>query len=161
MWITPEIEIFWTYITSSVNHLFGCLEGMSEEDLNWRPLENANSLFVLTTHTMGNIAENLLEVLCGQPVHRQREAEFAVRGSSPESLKSQWLELQDRVRSVLSKLPPGELDRPIEHPRRGSTTGREVLIIVARHAAEHMGQAYLTRDLLLDKRGKKPPVGSY
>jgi hypothetical protein len=33
------------------------------------------------------------------------------------------------------------------HPRRGAISGREILIVVARHAAEHLGQAELTRDL--------------
>jgi hypothetical protein len=32
-------------------------------------------------------------------------------------------------------------------------TGRAILIVVARHAAEHLGQAELTRDLLRAGRG--------
>jgi uncharacterized damage-inducible protein DinB len=158
---TPEIETFWKYISSSVEHLLGCLEGLSEEDINWRPLEHANSLYVLANHVMGNIAENMLEVLCGQPVHRQREAEFTAQGSSPEALDRQWMELKERVHNALSKFPPDDLEQSREHPRRGSMTGREVLIVVARHAAEHMGQAYLTRDLLLSLRGKVPPARRY
>jgi hypothetical protein len=35
-----------------------------------------------------------------------------------------------------------------QHPRRGPLSGREILIVVARHAAEHLGQAELTRDLM-------------
>jgi hypothetical protein len=30
---------------------------------------------------------------------------------------------------------------------RGEVTGREVLMLMARHAAEHVGHAELTRDL--------------
>jgi hypothetical protein len=39
--------------------------------------------------------------------------------------------------------------------------GREVLIVVARHCAEHMGQAFLTRDLILAQRGETPPKRQY
>ncbi|MBN1310607.1 MAG: hypothetical protein JXB30_04240 [Anaerolineae bacterium] len=48
-----------------------------------------------------------------------------------------------------------------EHPRRGQMAGRAELIIVARHAAEHMGQAELTRDLLFSARGRELPRRRY
>jgi hypothetical protein len=34
------------------------------------------------------------------------------------------------------------------HPRRGPMSANEILLVVARHAAEHLAQAELTRDLL-------------
>lgn len=157
----PEVAIFMRFITSSVNHILTCLDGLSEEDLNWHPLENANSLYVLATHTLGNVEENLLGVLCGQHVHRQRESEFAVRGDSSETLKRRWHELQERIASALAQLPATELDRARDHPRRGHLTGREVLLVVARHAAEHMGQAELTRDLLYAARNRTLPPRKY
>ena len=40
-----------------------------------------------------------------------------------------------------------DFERAEIHPRRGVLTGREVLLIVARHATEHLGRAELTRDL--------------
>lgn len=159
--MVPEVETYWGFILSSVNHILACMDGLPEEDLNWRPLENANSLYALATHTMGNVEENLLEILGGQAVHRQREAEFAVQGSSFELLNHRWSELQGRIAAMLDQLPATELDRVHEHPRRGQVTGREVLIIVARHAAEHMGHAELTRDLLYSERGRKLPQREY
>ena len=156
-----EVETFWRYIVGSVEHILACMDGLAADDLNWQPLENANSLYVLATHTMGNVEKNLLDVLCGQPVERQREAEFMARGSSVEPIQRRWHELQERVSSSLAQLPPAELDREREHPHRGQITGREVLIVVARHAAEHMGQAEMTRDLLFVARGKTPPSREY
>jgi len=156
-----ETGTFWHYIVGSVNRILVCLNDLSEEDLNWRPLENANSLYVLAIHTMGNIEVNILEVLCGQAVHRQRQAEFAARGSSPVDLNRRWSELQACIVSALDQLPAAEFDRMHDHPRRGQLTGREVMIVVARHAAEHMGQAELTRDLLLTARGRTLPPREY
>jgi hypothetical protein len=56
--------------------------------------------------------------------------------------------LRPRLAEALANLPPGALDASYSHPRRGTVTGRDILIIVARHSAEHLGQAELTRDLL-------------
>jgi len=156
--IHPEIELFWRFIVSSVDHLIATLDALTEAELNWRPLENANSLSILATHTMGNLAENLLGVLCGQPIQRQRDAEFVARGASASLIQQQWQTLQQRVYASLTQLPATALDRQQEHPRRGLLTGREIFIVVARHAAEHKGQAELTRDLLFAARSKVPPA---
>ena len=156
-----EIETFWGFISRSIDRILACLDGLPEDDLNWRPLDNANSLYVLATHILGTTEENLLGVLCGQPTHRQREAEFAAQGPSVEPINARWLALQKVIRQSLEQLPPGELEREREHPRRGQLTGLEVLIVVARHAAEHMGHAELTRDLLFAERGRTLPARTY
>ncbi|MBI2850421.1 MAG: DinB family protein [Chloroflexi bacterium] len=150
-----EIDSFWRAIASSVNHLVLCLDGLNKEDLNWRPLDNANSLYVLPNHIMSNMEETILGVLCGQSVKaRQREDDFKVKGSSIESTRQKWQELQQRIGSSLAQLPPGALNKEYVHPRRGKITGRDILIVVTKHAAEHVGQADLTRDLLFAARGR-------
>lgn len=155
------IESFWSFIRKSVDHIISCLDGLDETDLNWRPLDNANSLYVLAIHTMGNVEENILGVLCNQKVNRQREDEFKVHGSAIEPIKQRWRDIQERVSSQLSKLVSIGLDREFGHPRRGKITGLDILIVVARHAAEHKGQAELTRDLLFTARGKALPERQY
>jgi uncharacterized damage-inducible protein DinB len=147
-----ETMLFWRYITSSIDQLLATLEGLDAREINWSPIANANSLYVLATHTMGTTAENLLEVLCGQPVHRQREAEFAAYGETTEALHAQWQSLRVQIQAQLEQLDAAAPDAERQHPRRGKITGRDVLIVVARHCAEHMGQAFLTRDLILARR---------
>lgn len=154
MAIDLEIALFWRKIVSSVDGLVACLDELTAAELNWRPLENANSLFVLTAHTLGNVEENLCGVLCGQMVQRQRAAEFSRRGLSALALQQQWQTLQHRIADALAQLPQAKLTRERLHPRRGQITGREILLVVARHAAEHRGQAELTRDLLVATRAK-------
>lgn len=156
-----QVDEFWGFISSSIDRIIACLNSLPEDDLNWHPIETANSLYVLATHILGTTEENIIGVLSGQKVKRQREAEFKTTGTSAEPIRSKWSELRDRVKQCLEQLPSGELDREREHPRRGQLTGREVLIVVARHAAEHMGQAGLTRDLLLVSKGKTPPKRKY
>lgn len=156
-----EIELFWGFISRSIERIMACLDGLPEDDLNWRPLTNANSLYVLANHILGTTEENILGVLCGQSIQRQREAELTAEGNSVDPLLLKWLDLQKRIHQSLEQLPAEELEREREHPRRGSLTGRAVLIVVARHAAEHMGQAELTRDLLFVKRGRILPPRAY
>lgn len=157
-----EIDSFWRAIVSSVNHIVSCLEGLGEEDLNWKPLGNANSLYVLPNHMMSNMEETILGVLCGQRVKaRQREDDFRVIGSSLEPVQQRWRELQERIASSLAQLPQGALNKEYVHPRRGKLTGRDILIVVAKHAAEHFGQAQLTRDLLFTARGRPIPYREY
>jgi uncharacterized damage-inducible protein DinB len=151
---TQEIMLFWRYITSSIDQLIATLDELDAREINRSPVTNANSLYALATHTLGTTAENLLEVLCGEPVHRQREAEFAAQGDSPDALRTQWQGLRAQIQPRLEELDDNALDQVRQHPRRGQITGRDVLIVVARHCAEHMGQAFLTRDLILAQRAK-------
>ena len=147
-----EAMVFWRYITSSVEQLLATLDEVTPDEINLAPAANASSLYVLAAHTLGTTAENLLEVLCGQPVHRQRELEFTAAGESPAALREQWHALRSEIQTQLEQVNDAALDAMRVHPRRGQISGREVLIVVARHCAEHMGQAFLTRDLLLAQR---------
>ena len=146
-----EGTLFWRYIASSLDRLIACLDGLTVEELNWRPTApGANSLYVLAVHMLGTAEENLLGLLGGQPVRRERDVEFAARAAADSvgTLNACWGELRQRLAATLTALVPAALDQTYAHPRRGTITGRDVLIVVARHAAEHLGQAELTRDLL-------------
>ena len=152
-----EIDFLWRFIRRSVDRILICLDGLDETDLNWRPLDNANSLYVLATHTIGNVEANILGVLCLQNIHRQRENEFKAHGSSSEPIQKRWREVQESISSHLVKLSSKDLNKEYTHPRRGKITGRELLITIARHIAEHVGHAELTRDLLFSVRGRALP----
>lgn len=155
MSLDPEIDVFWQKTVSMVDQLMACLDGLTETELNWRPAENTNSLFILATHLLGNLEENIFGVLGGQTVQRDRDAEFVSQGNAVEPLRQRWQTLQQRAAAVLAQLSQAELTRERPHPRRGQIKGREVCWAVALHAAEHMGQAALTRDLILAARAKQ------
>jgi uncharacterized damage-inducible protein DinB len=152
-----EIESLWRYIRRSVERILACLEGVEEADLNWRPLENANSLYILAVHVIANVEANILGALCSQDIVRHRDEEFKARGSSVEPVLQRWRDVQERVSSHLAKLSSSDLDKEYDHLRRGKITGRDLLVAIARHAAEHVGHAELTRDLLFTTRGRELP----
>jgi hypothetical protein len=147
-----EIASFHHFITGSLDRLVTLVGELDEAGLNWRPpAPNANSLFALATHTLGNAEENILQTLCDQSGSRRRDEEFASRGDSA-AIVERWRMLRADLTAAMAALTPADLDDERSHPRRGALTGREVLLVVARHAAEHLGQAELTRDLLLTTR---------
>lgn len=156
MTTVAEPLVFWRYIASSLDRLIGCLDGLDAAQVAWfPPAPGANSLAVLVAHMLGNAEENLLGTLGGQSIARDRDAEFRVRGASAAELAAAWVALRPRLEAALAALPDGALDRDYAHPRRGTIGGREILIVVARHAAEHLGQAELTRDLLRAAEGRR------
>ena len=145
--IPQEIDLYWQKISNTVDELVACLEGLDSDTLNWKPLDDANSLYVLATHTMGNVRYNCLNVLCGLPITRDRDAEFVASGASSADIVARWNKLKGQISNAIEELPSTELDRERDHANYGVISGRELLIVVARHAAEHYGQAQLTRDL--------------
>ncbi len=151
---SSEVDLYWHKIRNSVDELVACLEGLDSDALNWKPLDDANSLYVLATHTMGNVRHNFLNILCGRDITRDRDSEFAAMGKSAAEVEAGWNALQGRISEAIQELPPGDLDRIRDDPQRGKITGRELMIIVARHAAEHFGQAQLTRDLVKARRSE-------
>ena len=89
---STEIESFWRFIRSSVDRILSSgLEGLNEDDRNCRPLDNANSLYVLDSHTMANLEENMLVVLRGQKAFRDR-VYYGI-------LRDEWKGLQSAQRS--------------------------------------------------------------
>ena len=151
MKLTPEVEACWPYISNSVDKLVGCLEGLNQDDLNWRPGQDANSLYVLATHVLASCEENIVEVLGGEPVGRVREEEFLAEGDSADHIKAHWARSKELLFETLGGISAADLDREYDH-RTGTLTGREVLILAVRHAAEHLGHAELTRELLKSRR---------
>ena len=149
-----EPESFVTAISGSVQAIVDCLDGLSEEELNWRPpVAAGNSLYIVATHTMGNAEQNIVERLGGVSIGRVRDEEFAAAGDSPQPLQERWALLRERIQHHLAALPGDEWERERDHPSAGRATAREVLLNVHRHASEHLGEAQLIRDLLMARRG--------
>ena len=149
-----EIDSFQRYIFGTIDRPVNSLDGLGAAELNWRPpAPSSNSLCAIAMHVLGNTEENLLSTLCGLPRRRERDAEFAARGTTCAAVRERWRVLRMDVAAALADVTPTDLDREREHPRRGGLTGREILLVVARHAAEHWGEAQLTHGLMRARSG--------
>ena len=154
-----ETESASGFLCRSVDRIVGCLDGLDADAAGWRPpAPDANSLLGIAAHVLGNVEENILGVVAGQLVDRQREGEFADDHHSVEAVRERWRSLRPRVHAALVSLPASEMESRRMHPRRGELSVREVLLVAVRHAAEHMGQAELTRDLLRAEMARSAPT---
>jgi len=128
------------------------VDGLDEDAMNWKPqAAGANSLLVLATHTLGAAEEHILHRLCGETINRSRPAEFAAIGSGAH-LRERAEQVKARISAALDAVEPTALDEERDTPV-GKRPMRSWLIHAIAHAAEHAGQAELTRDLYIARRG--------
>lgn len=145
-----EPAAFAGYICRTLERIMTCLDGLDADGLNWiPPAPNANSLHAIAEHAIANAEENVLGIVCHLDSLSQRVEEFSTLASTAEPLRGRAVSIMTRIRESLAALSAEDLRSVCSHPRRGSLPAYEVLIVAARHAAEHQGQAELTRDLLL------------
>jgi NTP pyrophosphatase (non-canonical NTP hydrolase) len=157
--VRSEMESASGFLCRSIDRIVGCLDGLEPDAATWRPpAPGANSLLGIAAHVLANAEENVLGVVAGQPVDRQREGELADDQRSAEAVREQWRALRPRLHAALVGLTASEMESRRVHPRRGDMGVRDVLLVAVRHAAEHMGQAELTRDLLRAEMARSAPT---
>ena len=133
------------------------LKGLTAAQLNWRPATgSANSAYAIASHVAGVTRVYVLGFGCGQPVTRDRPAEFAARGADADALIARIDALAVEIGIAVTKLTAAELDRRFVPSRDLWGTGeiheisaRDALVHSIRHAGLHLGELRLTRDLAL------------
>lgn len=123
---------------------------LSIEALDWEPATHANSLTVLVTHAWG-AAEAWTLRAAGREMARDRAAEFRAR-ADPAALQTLLREGGARIHAALDAIDPATLGwvrfGPSTHPSSDEEyTGARCVLHAVEHAQEHIGQAYLTRQL--------------
>ena len=153
--MNAQLSLYLTELQRQLDKLCEAIEGLSPEQLNWRPpVENSNSCFVIATHTLGNVRGWVLGICCGQPIDRDRAAEFASSGADAAPLIERARALGREIEAAFATLPVESLDELREARQNlwgaGTTrpvTGREAILHALKHAANHIGHMEITRDL--------------
>jgi uncharacterized damage-inducible protein DinB len=115
-----------------------CLDVLNEEDLWWRPHEQANAVGNLVLHVAGSNRYFIEHVIGGAPAVRDRDAEFAQRGGHTKANVLQvWSDVAGRVDKVLRSLTPDRLSKVTSEKNKSVA---EVLLHVTHHNALHIGQ---------------------
>jgi hypothetical protein len=152
--VSSEIESFRLRFEYEFERLLETIAGLDDRAVNWKPpVPGANSLLVLVTHAIGSAEEHVVGKAAGKEVVRNRDAEFAARGTAGR-LASRAAEVRTRIADALAGLE-GRLDEEREPPVRkwpGRGTVRDRLVHSISHTAEHVGHAQLTRDLYIAQR---------
>ncbi len=133
-----------------VDRVIGATDGLSATQLAWTPAaKGANSLLTLAAHTVGAAERHIVVNIAGRTAGGTRDEEFAAKVDIA-GIRARWENVRRGVVDVLDHLPPGRLDDDLPGP--ASTRSVQGMIIHAiTHAAEHAGQAELTRDLLKER----------
>jgi hypothetical protein len=133
------LEQYWPRLRS-------CVEGLTDEQVWWRPNDSSNSIGNLILHLNGNVRQWLIASFQRSDDSRDRPAEFRERRLIPAStlLEKLCATLQD-ASEVLALLSEADLLTTFEI--QGYTvTGLSAVYQVVEHFALHYGQiVYVTK----------------
>ena len=133
-----------------VVHLTGqirdCLEALNDQQIWWRPNEDANAVGNLVLHCAGSTRHYIGHVVGGTDFVRNRDAEFAARGPRPRAeLRARLDAAVAEADRVLGAFDPAALLETTTRTPKPSTY-LQVIGLQLTHYAAHTGQiAYATK----------------
>jgi len=125
-----------------------CVEDLTEEQLWWRPNEQANSVGNLVLHLSGSMRHYLSRGVGGIEYERDRPAEFAERGPIPKAqLLATFDETISQAAQVLTSFDGSRFLEPTDEPDYVPTVF-DLIFNISIHLATHTGQiVYVTKML--------------
>jgi uncharacterized damage-inducible protein DinB len=125
-----------------------CVEELSDEQLWWRPNEQANSIGNLILHLSGSMRHYLSRGVGGIDYTRDRPSEFAERGPIPRTqLLSIFDETIEQADRVLGSFDTSRFLEPTEEQNYVPTIF-DLIYNISIHLATHAGQiVYVTKML--------------
>ena len=119
----------------------GALEQLRDDELDWTPDPESNSVAVLIKHLHGNMRSRWRDFLTsdGEKPDRQRNEEFVAEQPGRKLLMARWEEGWQTLFDALDKLTPADLMKSV------TIRGKEHSVIEAIerqlwHYATHVGQ---------------------
>ena len=134
------------------NDVINTLGDLPPEALDWSPKEGVNSIAVLIVHLTGSQRYLVGEVIGGQNIHRDRDAEFRARGLTSQDLTKRLHENIDYLTDELQKLTLADLERKCMF-RTSEVTIGWILGHALKHTAAHLGHIQMMRDMWLLLKG--------
>jgi uncharacterized damage-inducible protein DinB len=125
-----------------------CVDELSEEQLWWRPNEQANSVGNLVLHLSGSMRHYLSRGVGGIDYNRDRPAEFAERGPLPKTqLQAIFDETINEAAQIFGSFDTSRFLEPTEEQNYVPTVF-DLIFNIAIHLATHAGQiVYVTKML--------------
>ena len=125
-----------------------CIGELSDEQLWWRPNEQANSVGNLVLHLSGSMRHYLLRGIGKIEYERDRPGEFSERGPIPrEQLLATFDDTIQQANELLSAFDSSRFSEPSDEPDYVPTLF-DVIYNISIHLATHAGQiVYITKML--------------
>ena len=153
-----EIEGYIGIIRELHGEIKKLIDQVPAEFLDWKPIEGTgdlatNSMGALVIHMVGTQFNWIKAVIAGQPVSRDRDAEFAAKGLSKGDLKSKLDGAMKMTEEILPGLTPEKLEE--SRKRRDQPVNvRWCILHVIEHLGMHIGHMQLTYQLWMSKKKK-------
>jgi hypothetical protein len=129
------------------------IAGLAPEALDWVPAEGMNSIAVLFAHATGSQRFLVGDLIGGINSHRNRDAEFAVKGLDEAALRAMLSQALDAVNAALENLSVVELNSPAPRTKGGrSFTVAAAMNHALAHTGVHLGHIQITRQLWDSRR---------
>jgi uncharacterized damage-inducible protein DinB len=117
-----------------------CIDVLSDDELWWRPNEQANAVANLVVHLSWSNRYYFEQAIGGRDIGRNREAEFTARDRFPKpTLLEIWRQSLRVVEEILDRLQPDQMMETTDRTGKATTYG-QILLHVTHHNAAHMGQ---------------------
>ena len=122
------------------------IEALPPKVLDWSPRAGVNSITVLIVHLTGSEKFLFGEVIGGQDVHRDRDAEFLAKGIASDVLIQHLNDSLEFITGLLEGLITADLEHKCMFRTREVTIGW-VIGHSLKHTATHLGHIQVMRDL--------------
>jgi uncharacterized damage-inducible protein DinB len=144
--VTPQAE-FLRYSVAKLRQQCGqleeCIAKLTPEQVWQRGGESQNAVGNLLLHLTGNIRQWILTGVAGEPLHRNRDAEFSARGGEPPAVLMRHLsETVHKACDVIERLPPYRLMETLRIQEH-EVSVLESIYHVVEHFSGHTGQIIL------------------
>lgn len=153
--MNAELEVYALELVWVLDQLRVSLTGLSDDQVADRPGRAANSPFTIVHHVIGATRAYTLGLGCGRQLSRDRVAEFGDQPAPCAELLQRLASLKAELLDALSSLSPALLDQRVLPSRELYGEGeleeisrRHAIVDSIRHAALHLGELRLTRDLI-------------
>jgi hypothetical protein len=145
----PVLEAYFDILVTLQEGCRTQISGMTQEELDWRPGNEMNSVAILAAHTAGAIRYWIGDVVMGEVSVRDRDSEFATTGVSEHELSELLDSALDYVRKAFDDLSADHLNEVRTSPRDGRTyTVAWAIAHVLEHTALHLGHMQITQQWL-------------
>lgn len=152
-----SVDAVASYVDQAVGAMTAIVLGLGDDAANRRPgLPGANSPYALLRHCLGVLEYWGGHVVAGREVERDRDAEFRSAGPVAE-LAAAAQAATHAFRADIAAADPAAPPRGT-HPTHGAgslhmTSQGHALLHVLQEMCQHLGQAEITRDLILAGTG--------
>lgn len=134
------------------NKMILAIDQLTDDQVNWRPNKESNSIANLIVHIEGNIQERISSKILGEPNKRNRDQEFDENmARTKEELKEAISKSFQLIINSLSSMTEADMLKVISIKNTDYTV-LDIFLMSTSHFSEHLGQIFYIAKTLLEEK---------